>query len=945
MSQFFPNRSNQKTEKRRPLFSRNHNTRPSKIRSFFKYIINSAIIGILGTGIAGVAFISWVSRDLPNPNKIIDREVPLTTKIYDRTGQTVLYEIHGAEKRTAISLADIPQYAIQATITAEDRGFYEHRGFSVAGIIRSIIKNIASQERVGGSTITQQLVKNAILSSEKTYTRKAKELILSYQIEKKFSKDDILKMYFNEIPYGSVVYGIEAASQTFFGKSAKDITLAEAAILAAIPQAPTYYSPTGNHTDKLSDRQKWVLDSMAKLGYVTAEEARAAKEEKITYRKSLENIVAPHFVMFVKEYLTEKYGEKTVGEGGLKIITTLDRDKQKFAEDAINNRVEKNKQYNASNAALLSLDPKTGQILAMVGSADYFNEEIDGQVNVTTRARQPGSSFKPIVYAAAFKKGYTPETVLFDVETKFINFDGKEYAPKNYDLKEHGTVTLRQALAGSLNIPAVKVIYLTGINNVLDLADELGYATLKDRWRFGLSLVLGGGEVKLLEHANAFAVFAREGEFHPTTGVLRVENKDGEILEEYKEKKSKVLETEIARQITSILSDNSARSFIFGENNSLTLKDRAVAVKTGTTNDYRDAWTLGYTPSLVAGVWVGNNDFSAMKKGADGSVVAAPIWNAYMAAALANTPVENFIQPELNTLDNPVLNGSMKDGLKVKVDTISGKLATEYTPADFIEERTYRVLHSILYYINKDDPRGTPPQNPNTDPQFEIWESAIQDWGKRNNIISEEPPTEYDDVHTPQNQPTVAIFSPQNNAVIASRNIFIDTQAYSPRGIQRIEYYLGGKLIGEKYFEPYSLSILLDNNDIPNGSTTLRVSAYDQVGNVKQAFVDVVLNLPKISPGAIFEYPKDGKILNKNSFPLDIAFDISRPQNIDTINAYAEFPGKTKQLIGSSRQVTETRVMVPWSQYPGPGIYGLYFSVVNKDGYMYQGEKILIEIQ
>ncbi len=945
MSQLFSNRYNQKTERRGPLFNRNHNTRPSKIRSFFKFVINGAIIGILGAGIAGVAFVSWVSRDLPDPNKIIDREIPLTTKMYDRTGKTVLYEIHGAEKRTAINLSEIPKYAIHATITAEDRGFYEHRGFSITGIIRSILKNILSNEKVGGSTITQQLVKNAILTSEKTYTRKAKELILSYQIEKKFSKDDILKMYFNEIPYGSVVYGIEAAAQTFFGKSAKDITLAEAAILAAIPQAPTYYSPTGNNTDKLSDRQKWVLDSMVKLGYITSEEAQAAKKKKIISRKPLENIIAPHFVMFIKEYLTEKYGEKTVGEGGLKIITTIDLDKQKFAENAIGERVEKNKEYGASNAALLSLDPKNGQILAMVGSVDYFNDEIDGQVNVTTRTRQPGSSFKPIVYAAAFKKGYTPQTVLFDVETKFINFDGKEYAPKNYDLKEHGPVTLRQALAGSLNIPAVKVIYLTGINNVLDLADEVGYTTLKDRWRFGLSLVLGGGEVRLLEHANAFAVFAREGEFHPTTGVLRVENKDGEILEEYKEEKSKVLETEVARQITSILSDNSARSFIFGENNSLTLKDRAVAAKTGTTNDYRDAWTLGYTPSLVTGVWVGNNDFSAMKRGADGSVVAAPIWNAYMSAALANTPVENFIQPEPNTLNNPVLNGSMKEGIKARVDKISGKLATEYTPADFIEERTFRVLHSILYYINKDDPQGDPPKDPAADPQYEIWEFAIQDWGKRNNIISEEPPTEYDDIHTPENQPTVAIFSPQNNAAIDSRNIFIDTKAYSPRGIQKMEYYLGGKLIGEKYFEPYSLSVLLDNNDIPNGSTTLRVSAYDEVGSVKQAFVDVVLNLPEISPGAVFEYPKDGKILNKNSFPLNIALTISRPQNIDTVNVYADVLGQARQLIGSTRQVSDIALIVPWIQYPGPGIFGLYFTVLNKDGYMYQGEKILIEIQ
>lgn len=947
MSYFFSHKDwrKQTVERRAPVFSKKEHSKKSRIKRFFKTILTLFIGGLLFCSIFFIIFIVWALKDLPDPNKIRDREIPLTTKIYERTGKTVLYEIHGAEKRTAVELKAVPKYLIEATLTAEDRNFYTHRGFSLTGIVRSIIKNIRTGERVGGSTITQQLIKNAILTSEKTYTRKAKELILSYQIERKFSKDDILKMYFNEIPYGSVIYGVEAASQAFFGKSAKDLTLAESAILAAIPQAPTYYSPNGNHIDKLKARQHKILDDMQGLGYITKEKADEAKKEKLNFQKPAENIIAPHFVMYIKEYLSEKYGEKTVGEGGLKIITTLDLEKQKIAEEVLVEGVEKNKKWDALNAAIVSLDPKTGQILSMVGSVDYFNESIDGQVNVVIRPRQPGSSFKPIVYAAAFKKGFTPETVVYDVETKFKNYDEKEYSPKNYNLKEHGPVTLRQALAGSLNIPAVKVIYLAGINKVLDLSDDLGYTTLKDRWRYGLSLVLGGGEVKLLEHTSAYGAFAQEGELHRTSGILKVEDRNGDILEEYRDRKVKILETQTARQINSILSDNGARAYIFGEGNFLTLKDRQVAAKTGTTNDYHDAWTIGYTPSLVTGVWVGNSNNDPMKRGADGSVVAAPIWNAYMSKVLASTPVQSFIQPSPTTSEKPVLNGLLKEGIKVKVDRISGKLATENTPPDLVEERNYRVLHSILFYIDKDDPQGPPPQSPETEPQFKAWEDAVLDWGKRNNIVSEEPPTEYDDIHTPDNLPTLTIFSPQNNSVISDRNMVIDISPYSPRGIRKVEYFLGGKLIGEKFSAPYNLSVYIDNNDIPNGFTSLRVVAYDDVGNTRQEYIDVFVDLPFISSGASWIFPNEGNILTKESFPMNIALDIPRPQNIDMVSISFESPSGSKQLINSTRQISSNTLSVLWDKYPGPGIYGINFTVINKDGYTYRGDKILVEIK
>lgn len=942
----FNNWRKQTVERRAPLFNNHHPRKKiSRFRSFFRWTLILGLTGVLGGGIFVLAVFVWASKDLPDPNKIIEREIPLTTKIFARDEKTILYEIHGNEKRTMVELEDIPKHLINATLTAEDRDFYEHRGFSLTGIARSLIKNLRADIKAGGSTITQQLVKNAILSPEKTYRRKVKELILSYRIEKKFTKDEILKMYFNEIPYGSVLYGVEAAAQTFLGKSVKEITVGEAALLAAIPQAPSYYSPSGSHVDQLFKKQRQILNDMARLGYITEDEAKNASAEEIALQKPTENILAPHFVMYVKEYVSEKYGEKTVGEGGLKIITTLDYEKQKIAEEVIAERLEENKRWEATNASLVSLDPKTGQILAMVGSADYFNEEIDGQVNVALRPRQPGSSFKPVVYAAALKKGYTPETVVFDVNTKFTNYDGKPYEPKNYDLKEHGPVTFREALAGSLNVPAVKVIYLTGIDQVLDLADDLGYTTLRDRWRFGLSLVLGGGEVKLLEHTNAFAAFAREGEQHRIASILRVEDKNGNILEEYKDIKSKALDTQTARQITNILSDNNARSFIFGLQNYLVLKDRPAAAKTGTTNDYHDGWTIGFTPTLATGVWVGNANNDPMKRGADGSVVAAPIWNGYMSRALIGTPAENFNPPETVTSDNPALNGTLKAGIKIKIDKISGKLATEYTPLEFVEERTYQTLHSILFYVNKDDPRGAIPENPFSDPQFEPWENAVLDWGTRLNIVPQEPPKEYDDVHTGQNLPALTIFSPRQGDTISDRNINIDVVAAAPRGVQKVEYYIGGKLVGEKYSAPYNFSFFLDHNDILNGNTTVRVKASDDAGNSKQEFVDIILALPPITSGVSLLYPTDGKIITQDMFPLPLRVSLARPQNIETLNIFISYPNGSEKLLSSLRGAANEILEISWDEYPGAGIFGLMVQATNQDGYTYTTGKILVEVK
>ncbi|HLD27627.1 MAG TPA: transglycosylase domain-containing protein, partial [Patescibacteria group bacterium] len=579
--------------------------------------------GVLVFIVLMIGLVAWLSKDLPDPNKLSERSVAQSTKIYDRTGEHLLYDIHGEQQRTLIKLTDIPDYAVKATLTLEDQQFYKHKGFNLWGMFRGVILQTLSGRRAqGGSTLTQQLVKNAILGDERSVLRKLKELILAYQLERKYSKDEILQMYFNEIPYGSTAYGLEAAASLYFGKSAKDLTLAEATILAALPQRPTYFSPNGSHVDELINRQHYCLDQMIKFGHITEEQAQTAKEEKLNFKNRVAGIEAPHFVFFVKELLSEKYGDTLIEQGGFKIISSLDYDLQKKAEIIIKEQAEKNlENFDAGNAALVAIDVKTGQILAMVGSKDFFDEEIDGQVNVATSPRQPGSSFKPIVYAAAFNRGFVPESVIYDLETVFPVFDGN-YTPHNYDLKEHGPVSLRTALAGSLNVPAVKMIYLAGIDNVLNLADQLDYTTLKDRSRFGLSLVLGGGEVKLLEHANAYATFARDGKKMQYEAVLKLEDNEGKVLEEYKKPYMQTaLEPDIARMINDILSDNNARSFIFGASNYLTLGDRPAAAKTGTTNDYHDAWTIGYTPQLAVGVWVGNSNNDEMKRGADGSVV------------------------------------------------------------------------------------------------------------------------------------------------------------------------------------------------------------------------------------------------------------------------------------------------------------------------------------
>ena len=941
----FPQRTPQSTHKRRIIFA--------LIKKCVPFLGIALLLSISLT--AGAFW--WYSRELPDPNRLIDRDIPQTTKIYDRTGEHILYEIHGEEKRTLVRLAELPDYVKWAAIALEDKNFYKHKGFDYFGIIRAIFSNVTSGDLTGqgGSTITQQLVKNAILTKEKVLSRKIKELILAHQLEQKFSKDEILQMYLNEIPYGSNAYGIQSASQTFFGKDTQSLTIAESALLASLPNAPSRFSPYGSHKDELIGRKEKTLKAMHDQGYINDDEFENAHTQELEFKPRIDKIEAPHFVFYIKELLSEKYSETVVEQGGLKVITTLDYEKQQAAEKAIADMSSKIETSGGSNAALVAIDPKTGHILALVGSRGFFNQDIDGQVNVTIRPRQPGSSFKPIVYAAAFRKGYTPSTILYDVVTDFDPRPGSQYAPKNYTLKEYGPVTMRQALQGSLNISAVKTLHLVGVKTATDFAKNLGYTTLTAPDRYGLALVLGGGEIKLLEHTGAYAVFANQGVRNPITGILKVEAPDGNVLEEFKESPIQVLDTQTSQLITNVLSDNQARAFIFGANSALQIGGRPVAAKTGTTNDYKDAWTIGYTPSLAAGVWVGNNDNTSMK-GEGGSTLAAPIWNTFMRSALANTPIEPFPTPEQVTTGKPVLDG-ISGERKIKIDRASGKLATEFTPLSFVEEKTFRDVHSILHYVQKDNPRADAPNDPSKDPQYTEWETAVARWAKENNIVSsnESAPTEPDDLHTAQNRPSLTVYEPTANTTIKQAQLTPSLATSAPRGVSRVEYSIDEVLWDTVGSAPYVRTLTLDR--LGKGEHILRITALDDIDNNTSVEIPFIYEGPSQLIGqneptagtslitALWLSPTDKSAIPKSSFPLTLTITVSPPAQVKRVNYYYSTQNKVPFFIDSTREPTTPQATTTWRTAPAPGTYILYANIVDTNNISYKTNEVTVVIQ
>lgn len=643
-----------------------------------------------------------------------------------------------------VPLSQMPKGLQAATIAIEDKDFYKHGAVDLRGITRALYSIVFKQQLQGGSTITQQLVKNSLLTSDRTIQRKIKEIILAFVTETMYTKDQILEMYLNQVPYGGTAYGVEAASQTYFGKRVKDLNLSESAFLAGLPEAPTTYSPFGAYPELAKARQATVLKKMYEQDYIKQKEEKDAQAETLHFQKLPNTIAAPHFVLYVKDLLEKKYGARVVEQGGLKVITSLDLKLQEFVQETVATEVASLTKQKVSNGASLVTNPATGEILAMVGSRDYFDNKIDGNVNVTLALRQPGSAIKPINYAVGLLKGYTAATPLVDQPTCFPNPGHPNYCPVNYDGKYRGAVQIRFALGNSLNIPAVKMLSANGVEAMIATASAMGITTFKDPERYGLSLTLGGGEVTMLEMATAFGVFANQGYRVDLQPILKVTDTNGKILQEYKPPASKifgkkVLPEEVAFIISHILLDNGARRDVFGEYSQLRIGNQPVSAKTGTTNDLRDNWTIGYTDSFVVTTWVGNNDNSPMGYLASGVTGAAPIWNKIMTYLLkekkamrpqqpptvvgktvcstsgllpAEDGSDDFCSPRFEYFIKGTEPKSVHPGRqKVLIDKATGDLAKK-DQADNIEEQDHIIISDPLgnrYCLTCPHPTPTPP--------------------------------------------------------------------------------------------------------------------------------------------------------------------------------------------------------------------------------------------
>lgn len=855
---------------------------PKKRKKVNRIILLSLGYFVLAIILLSVIAFAWFSKDLPTPSKIANRKPTQSTKIYDRTGQILLYET-GDQKRTTVNSDQISQYLKDATVSTEDESFYKHHGLDFRAMAAAVFEKITGRRRSirGGSTITQQYIKTALLSSDRSVTRKIKEAMLSVELEFMYNKDEILTMYLNEIPYGNATAGAEAAAKTYFGKPAKDLTLAEAATLAAIPNAPTYYSPYGTHIDKLISRKNYVLDQMVKNNKITVQQADDAKKEDTTtiglaLKPRRDSMLAPHFAMYVLEQVADEYGEEKIQKEGLKIITTLDYDKQKMAEQSITDGVPKLSKYGATNAALVAVDPKNGQVLAMVGSKDYFDTSIDGNVNVADSLRQPGSSFKPFAYATAFKKPeFSPSKVLYDFETDFGG-----YTPHNYNGRTNGPVTMRVALTNSLNIPAVKVMALAGIDNVLKTASDMGITTLTQRDRYGLSLVLGSGEVKPVEMAGAYGVFANNGTKYPTTPILKITDSKNKTLYDFDKDQAKpkqALDPQIAYEIANILSDNNSRSLVFGTRSQLYFPNRTVAAKTGTTNDFKDAWAVGFTPSISVAVWTGNSDATKMKNGADGSVVAAPIFHNFVEKALANVPNEEFTRPS-GIQDVTVEKYSNKLPSQYSKETATDIFAEWQVPKDQDDlHKVYKVCKGTnkLAPDNIDDSlveqkvltnlHSEMPNNPS-------WEGPVRAWAAANGMTANVPTETCEAIQS--SPPILSITSPVSSTVFGATTI--SAAVDSSTSIDKVEFFLDDVLIGTVTKSPYSIAYDFSNTSI--GSHKLSVLATDKNGLDARADMAIKIEsaLPKISSSA-------PKISSSLPLTYTLSWTTDRPTTGDVI--------------------------------------------------------------
>lgn len=837
---------------------RKFGTPKNKLRLMSTIATACFFLVIAGVVITALLF-AWYAKDLPSPDKV-SRVEGLSTVVLDRNGETI-YDIYQGQNRIPVQFANIPLALRNATVAVEDKDFYKHQGLSTTGILRAMLSIFVFHNIQGGSTLTQQLVKNVLLTNEQTLPRKIKEAILAIQIERKYTKDQILQMYLNEAPYGGTAVGVEAGAKLYFNKHAKDLTVAECVVLSGLPQSPTMYSPFGKDPKAYVARAEHVLKRMKEDGYITAQqETDLTKEvQNMQFTTSSTGLVAPHFVEYVKEQLVEKFGQKTVDAGGLRVTTTLDLSLQEKAQQIVREEVDKVKYLKVSNGAAVVIDPKTGEILAMVGSKDYESTESGGyKFNVVTQGlRQPGSTMKPISYATAFKKGYTASTLLMDVDTKYPSGDTTkaEYDPKNYDGKYRGPMQLRYALGNSINTIAVKVLALVGVKDVLQTAYDMGMSTLQPTndniKRFGLSLTLGGGEVTLLEITSAYGVFATGGMLQEPISISKVEDAKGNVLYEHKSVAAKrVLPADVSYLVSNILSDNGARKDTFGERSSLVISGKTVAVKTGTTDDKRDNWTIGYTPSVVVGVWVGNNDNSQMNQAlASGITGAAPIWNRIMQASLTNKKDEPFTRPDtIVEMDIDAYGGGTPvNDTKRKEIFIKG---TEPTSASSIYQQVKISKHdgnklANAVEISKGEYDTKPfvvfkEQDPVSGDGKNRWQEGIDAWVATQNDSKMRPPTE-----TYQGVDTVAvqIKNPSDYAQINDTNVTVSAEGSSTNTVTKIEIFVDGdkkkEINGSSASEVITMS---------TGTHVIHVKATDSKGATADREVHVGINVPYPTP-------------------------------------------------------------------------------------------------
>lgn len=806
------------------------------------------------------------SKDLPTPEKI-KRKEGFSIVVYDRNTKPI-YDIYTDKNRIPIPLADIPDSLKKATISIEDKDFYKHGGFSSRGILRAMFNIMSFKGLQGGSTLTQQLVKNVLLTSERTLPRKFKEFILAVQIERKYNKDEILQMYLNEAPYGGTMWGIESAAKGYFGKTAKDVNLVESVILAGLPQRPTYYSPFGVYPDAYKERANQVLRRMKEDGYITNIQEQNYKLEikNFQFNKSSDTLAAPHFIEYIRKQLVDKFGEKKVEEGGLKVTTTLDLELQKKSEEIVIEELNKIKALNATNAAVVAIDPTNGEILAYIGSKEYESEDknFQGKFDVVSQGlRQPGSALKPITYAAAFSKNYTLSSVIMDVETKFPGGEGnKDYIPKNYDNKFRGPTQLRFALGNSINVPAVKLTALVGIHDILDLAFRMGLssleATAENEKRLGLSLTLGGGEVRLIELAYAYGVLANRGIRQEPISILKVIDTNGNTIYENKASSGKkVIGEDISFLISHILLDNNARKDVFGEKSYLTIPGQTVAVKTGTTDDKRDNWTVGYTTNAVVGVWVGNNDNSPMSpKLASGTTGAAPIWNRIFKEILKKRKSVEFNVPEniVSINIDAFAGGIPKDGKPTRSEyyikgTEPELISPIYKKLKVSKSDSNKLANPIEVLTGSYDEKDyivfeeiDPTSNDNR------WQQGIVEWLKTQSDPMYHPPTELSTKD--ENSVVVSIKRPQNEERVNSNEFTIRAEGKSSKNVNKLEVFIDGELrdtIGADNFEKTYNAL--------NGFHKIKVKATDSEGRSGESEINIAVNTDFATPTQIIPTP------------------------------------------------------------------------------------------